>query len=282
MVSVFDFIDFREYLREYYRDKKNVNPHFSYQMLAEKAGIRNRGFVYNIIKGTHKVSKAHCVKLSKALNHVKKEARYFEAIVGFTQAKNEEERTASLELMQQLVSIEKIPAVLIGKEHYEFLSHWYHSAIRSLIDMYPVGENIETVCAMIYPPITVTEAKKSVELLERLGLIAMGDDNLYHVTEKNLAADKKLAAIARNRYYLECTELAKQAVLRPSSKKNIVSALTLGISRSSYERIYDETMRFKDQLIEIANSDERADRVYHYQLHFFPLTAAADEKGGIA
>ena len=83
MVIVFDYLDFRKYLRAYYREHKKQNCFFSYQVLTEKAGFNNRGFVYNIIKGTKKLTKSHCYKLSQALGHSKKEAEYFENIVAY-------------------------------------------------------------------------------------------------------------------------------------------------------------------------------------------------------
>jgi len=74
MMTIFDFTDFREYLRNYYREKKQSNPSFSYQLLTQKAGFNNRGFLFNIIKGTKKLTKTHCYQLSKALGHNRKEA----------------------------------------------------------------------------------------------------------------------------------------------------------------------------------------------------------------
>ena len=278
MTDLFQFTDFREYLRRYYDDRKKRNPRFSYQLLAQKAAIRNRGFIYNIIKGTHKVSKDHCRKLSLALNHTKKEARYFAAIVNFTQAKNEEERTEFLEEIRHIRTIENIPQSIISREHYEYLSKWYYSAIRSFIDLYPIRDNYELICEKIYPPVTVAEVKKSLALLERLGLIEKDEKGIFRVTGKSVKADKNLARIAMSRFHLECTELAKQAILHPPSKDFIVSSLTLGISEKTYAQLHEETIRFKNRVIELANADEHADRVYQYQLALFPLTSTGEQR----
>ncbi len=278
MTDLFAYTDFREYLRQYYAEKKKSNPRFSYQLLAEKAQIVNRGFIYNIIKGTHKVSKVHCRKISRALRHSKKETRYFAAIVGFTQAKSEEDRTEYLEEIQYIRNIRNTPSCLIGKEHHEYLSKWYHSAIRSLIDLYPISDNYEFICEKIYPPITIPEAKKSIELLERLGIVTKDNNGILRVTDKSLKADKELAKIALHRFHLECTELAKQSILHSPSKQRIVSSLTLGISEKTYELFREETMKFKNRLIDLANVDKDADRVYQYQLVLFPLTTSTPKR----
>ena len=44
------------------------------------------------------------------------------------------------------------------RDQYEFYSKWYHSAIRSLIDMYPFKDDYSWLAKNVYPPIT-REAK---------------------------------------------------------------------------------------------------------------------------
>ena len=187
MTDIFEFTDFREYLRNYYKEKKKENSRYSYQLLTQKAGFNNRGFLFNIIKGKKKLTKTHCFQLSKALGHKKKEATYFETLVAYAQAKNEQERTYYLEQIQQSKTIKKVTLQLIEKEQYEYLSKWYHSAVRSIIDMYKINTNFEKISRMIFPPITVEQVKKSIELLERLQIIpvdrVLPHDDRHHRTQ---------------------------------------------------------------------------------------------------
>ena len=67
MINIFDYSDFRKYLTDYYEDKKKDNPNFSYQVIANKAGVKNRGFIYNIINGDKVLSKSNTFKISQAL-----------------------------------------------------------------------------------------------------------------------------------------------------------------------------------------------------------------------
>ncbi len=137
MVNIFDYTDFKKYLADYYEEKKSKNPNFSYQYLADKAGFKNRGFIYNIINGNKNVSKSNCFKISYALEHNKYEAEYFENLVAFYQAKNLKEINYFFDKINQIKNRGKgyTKTQLIRQDQYEFYSKWYHSAIRSIIDM---------------------------------------------------------------------------------------------------------------------------------------------------
>lgn len=282
MTDIFEFTDFREYLRTYFEEKKKDNPRFSYQLLTQKAGFNNRGFLFNIIKGKKKLTKTHCFQLSQALGHKKKEASYFETLVAYAQAKNEQERTYYLEQIEQNRTNQTIAPQLIGKNQFEFYTKWYHSAVRALIGIIPFSGNFEMLTRLIFPPITSQQAQRSVELLERLELIAKGKDGVYRLTGKSIQASDDISQLALNRFHIECTELAKQSLIYSNAELRFKSSITLGISSETFNEIVEETCRFRAKIVELANNDNKADRVYQYQLVFFPLSNVAvhDDIGG--
>jgi uncharacterized protein (TIGR02147 family) len=122
------------------------------------------------------------------------------------------------------------------------------------------------------PQITKEQAKRSVQLLERLGFIARGKGGVYYMTESRIRAGEEVSQAARCRYHSEYTELAKQSIKEYSPDTHEVLSLTLGISERTLEIIKKETKQFKERIIELANGEKRADRVYQYQLILFPLT----------
>ena len=66
---------------------------------------------------------------------------------------------------------------LLRQDQYEFISKWYHVVVRSLVDMYQFKNDYKWLAKMVNPPITVNQAKQSISLLERLGLIAKQKDS---------------------------------------------------------------------------------------------------------
>lgn len=279
MTDIFTFIDFREYLKTFYEYKKSVNPAFSYRYFAEKAGFNNKGFLFNIIKGTKKITRTHCYQLSEALGHSKKETEYFENIVAYAQAKSEKERSHFLKEALRIVNSDNAHIQMMRKDQFEYYSTWYHSAVRSLIDIMTVTDNYQELCSRLNSRITVPQVKKSIKLLERLELIAKDENGVYRLTHKIIRTSKEISRTARNQFHTDCIALADKALqTQPPESRNAVS-ITMGISDDAYRSIVEETQTFIQNLANIVNNDTRnPDRVYQYELLLFPLSTNKKDK----
>jgi uncharacterized protein (TIGR02147 family) len=274
MTSVFDYTDYRKYLKDYYKEKKAVNPGFSYQLFADKAGFKDKSCIFGILKGKRHLSKSGIYKISKAINHNKYEAEYFENLVSFNKAKELNERNHFFDRINNVKNYSKGAgnAKLVRMDQYEYYANWYHSAIRSLIDMYNFKDDYKWLAKMVYPRITPRQARLAVELLERLGMIIRQKNGIYKVSDKSITTGKYVLSLAVQNFHVECASLASKAIKElPRGKRNI-TGLTLGISKKSYERICEEVQTFQEKIMDIANKDDEADRVYFFNFHLFPGT----------
>ncbi len=283
MVNIFDYTDFRKYLEDYYNEKKNRNLNFSYQYLAKKAGFNNRGFAYNIVKGKKNLSRANCFKVSQALRHNRDETDYFENLVAFNQAKALEEKQHFFEKLRQIKARGKgySKAQLVCHDQYEFYSRWYHSAVRSLIDMYTFRNDFKWLARMVTPAITAKQARLSVELLKKLGMIKRLKNGTCGIAHKSITTGKEVVGLAVQNFHGECADLAKNAIRNMAKENRSITGLTLGISKASYDRIVEETLRFQENIMDIANADQNADRVYQYNFHIFPVSKADNGRKAI-
>ena len=282
MTTVFDYSDYRKYLEDYYNEKKAENNAFSYQSLARKAGFNNRGFAYNIVNGKKNLSPANCHRISEALRHNKYEAEYFETLVAFNHAKDVKEKNRCFEKLCQIKMRGRgfSKTQIVNKNQYEYYSRWYHSAVRSIIGMYKFKNDYKWLARMVTPTITVKQAKKSVTLLKELGMITKQKTGCYALSDTSISTGKEVVGLAVQNFHSECTDLANNAIQTVSKDNRNITGLTLGISKTSYGRICDEIARFQDEIMEIANSDEEADRVYQLNFHLFPMSKSDNEKKG--
>jgi uncharacterized protein (TIGR02147 family) len=51
VADVFQYLDYRAFLRDYYKEKKAASKTFSYVNFARKAKISSSGFLLHVIKG---------------------------------------------------------------------------------------------------------------------------------------------------------------------------------------------------------------------------------------
>ncbi len=240
MANVFEFDDYRNYLKECFKKIKQRNPHFSYEAFSKRLGFNNKGFIYRIINECLKRGKKNikrlplnrCEKISAALKHTPAEAEYFENLVAMAQARNEKEKTYYYKKSRYFISETKM--CLLRKDQCEYYSKWYYSAIFSLIEIFPIKDNFAEAGAMLTPPITTAEAKKSIELLERLGLIKLGEDGFYHHTkEKKLKTGVDMPQEVKNKAHIKYTELAKKSIINEPPHTRHAVSMTLGISRGT-------------------------------------------------
>ncbi len=271
---IFDYTDYKKYLAELYKVRKAENKGFSYNALSMRAGFKNKGFIYNVINSNKRLSKESTIKLSMALNHNKQETEYFENLVFFNQAEELKERNYYYE---KLIAVKPCKqnvgeAYKLMQDQYAYYSDWRNSAIRSLIGLYPFKDDYAWLAKSLYPRIKPKEVKKSIQLLENLGLIKKGKDGIYKLAEKHITTGKEVTGLAVQNFHKASAILASEAIANlPKSKRNI-TGITLGISKKTYTRICEEIAQFRSRIIDLADSDEGADRVYQLNFHFFPIS----------
>ena len=273
-ISIFAYTDYRKYFADYYNEQKKLNPVFSYQYFSDKAGFRNKGFIFNVIKGTKNLSRSSIVKICRAINLNKVEADYLDSLVSFNQAVNYNEKNFYYEKLNSIKAGNGADseALKMRAEHYEFYSKLHHSAIRSLIDMHAFKDDYKKLANMVYPPITPKQARKSVELLAKLGLIIKQANGVYKISDKSITTGREVLSLGVLNFHLESMELAAKALKDLPAERRDISGLTLGISAKGYEKIRDEIYNFQGKVMKIANDDNPADRVYQLNFHFVPLS----------
>jgi uncharacterized protein (TIGR02147 family) len=281
MPNVFTYLDYRKYLADYYEEQKAKAPGFSYQILSNKAGFGNRGFIFNVIKGVKSLSKSSIVKLCRALKLSKTEADYFENLVSFNQADNFSERDFYYERLNssRVTNPEASKAQKLRQDQFEFYSKWYHSVVRSLIDMHHFKGDYKQLAKMVHPRITEKQAKNSVALLEKLELIKKQADGSFKLTSQSITSlGTEAINLGLQKFHLENMQLAAKALQELPGQKRDISGLTLGISEKTVQKIRDEIRSFQNRIMEIANGDTEADRTYQLNFYLFPTSQPDNER----
>jgi uncharacterized protein (TIGR02147 family) len=281
MPDIAHYVDYRPFLADYYRECKKDNPAFSYQMLSQKAGIKSRGFLHNVIKGRRALSPSNVFGLARAMKLSPAQTEYFDVLVAFTNAATQEERAYQY---QRLLAIRGTgrgawtPQIL-RREQYEFYAKLHHVAVRSLVDLLGFNGDYARLARLVWPPISVAEARRSVALLLKLGLIAKVPGGKYKVTSKSVATPPEVADVTVLGFHAQAGQAALSAISRLPRNKRNVSSVTLGISGKTYERVCEEIQAFRRRLVRMAEEDKEADRVCQLNFQLFPLSTPTTQGG---
>jgi uncharacterized protein (TIGR02147 family) len=269
MVSVYDYFDYRKFLSESYRERKAVNPAFSYRYLAAKAGFSSAGFFTKILQGTTNISMKSAIAFAVLFKLTKQETRYFEVLVQFNQAQTHEEKK---HFFEQLLSMKQTTGKKLVSQQYELFSTWYYVVIRELLNFYPFYDDFKELASMVVPPIRESEAKKAIAVLERLGLVTKNPDGCYEQTDAVISTGESWSSLAIEQFQIATAALAGGAIGGIPKEQRDISTCTLSISAKTLETIRERARQFRKEVLELARADSFADRIYHMNLHLFPVS----------
>jgi uncharacterized protein (TIGR02147 family) len=270
MKSLFEYYDYREYLKDFMAAKKAINKHYSLRTISDKAGFKARDYILRVMNGSRNLSEKGIRMLSQALHHSEKEATYFENLVLFNQAKEAPLKELYFRKIQEN-SKQSICKKLLENQ-YSYLSNWYIVVLRSLLTMIDSCSDFRTIGKMLDPPLTESETRKAVELLIELGMIRKDPKGQYHVETTNISVGNEIQSIALFNLHKIFIDLSRRSLDVHSSEERDISGITMSISTNGYKKIQSELKEFRKKIMDIAANDSDEDRVYHLNLHLFPVT----------
>jgi uncharacterized protein (TIGR02147 family) len=280
MKALINYTDFRAYLNDWITERKQQGLPGSNRWFAMKMEINSTSWLTSILKGVKGLSKETTNKLSQILKHSPMESRYFETLVLFNQARTVAERNQyyqDLTKLQNLKEIRKITA-----NQYDLYSVWYHTVIRSLVGMHPFKsseKDFELLASMISPPITVSQARKSVNLLLDLDIIRINDHDYFELTSTAITTGENIQSLAVANFQQETLRLAQEAIDRYNRSERYIGTITIGVSEQAFSQIKQLLIETSNKIAEIANADANAERVYQINLQAFPLSSTIEKNG---
>lgn len=282
MPDIFDYTDFREYLKDFYTHQKKSLKCFSYKYFSNKAGFKNKGFIYNIFNGGKRLSKTNVFRLCRAMNLTRHECDYFENMVAYNQSASPDEREHFFRLMQsaKVPGRKRTKTQTVRSDQYEFYSQWYHSVIRSLVDLQKAGDDYKWLAKNVLPPISAWDARRSMELLKRLGIVIKTPGGAYKIKDQSISTGHEVRNTALFAFYLQHLKLAADALQKVPRDKRNFSGITLGISKATYGRICEELQELTEKILALAEEDSNADSVYQLNFQLYPVSRTVNKEKG--
>jgi uncharacterized protein (TIGR02147 family) len=274
IISVRDYSDYRAFLRDFYATRKAVNRNFSFRMLSQKAGINSSGFFKQIIEGKRNLTAETLGKACQALGLKDGDAEYFQDLVSFNQAKTMKEKNLYFE---KLIDQQKRRNFRrIHEDRYDYFSEWYHCVVRELAVLDDRGDDPARLAAGVRPPITARQAAQSLQLLERLGFLKREDGRLVQA-DPLVSTGYDIKSHLVKKFQVDMLKKAIDIYERPSQDEpRLMSCNVFALSSAEYDRFVEALRSLRAQLMTLAHSQARPDRIYALNLNFFPCSGKLD------
>jgi uncharacterized protein (TIGR02147 family) len=269
MLNIFSYLDYREYLEDFYKQKKAENRVFSYQLFANSAGFKSKSFIKLVIDGKKNLTPESAVKLNNVLKLNEKSFSYFNDLIAFSQCRSIQERNYHFEKLMQY-NKRSVGRTMLIQQH-KLYSKWYYGVIRELAAAVDFHDDFELLGKLLKPAISARKARDAVKTLLRLGLIHKHEGR-YVQTDAVITTGDEVRSLAVANFHTRNCVLAANAIDTVESSARDISCLVLGLSDSGFQQIKDEISTFRKKLLTIAENEKSFSRVYHINFQAIPVS----------
>ncbi len=276
-VNVFEFLDYRAYLRAYYTAEKERRPAFSHRFFSRLAGLRSPNFLKLVMDGERNLGPETVPKFIKALGLTGEAASFFADLVTFTQAESVADKNRAFERIS--ASRRFRSARRIEGDLFKYLSHWYYPAIRELAAREDFQENPKWIAAQLRPKIPATDAATALNLLLSLGLLVRDAETGKIVRgEPTLTTEHQSLSLATVNFHRQMLERASASIENTKREHRDLAALTVCVQPATAALVKERIHRFREEMTQLCDADTKGNTVYQLNVQWFPLSAVPGEE----
>ena len=273
MKSVFEYRNYREYIRDFYESRKKCSA-FTWREFAKLAGFSSSGFLKLVCDGKTRLSKVAVEKVVPALGLSGAQAEYFRQMVTFCDSQQPDVRRTSFERMMKIASENRVE--FLEAKSFAYFSSWANPALRELAPIMKGASPLEMGHTLV-PAISAAEARESLDLQESLGLLKKDECGNYVQTSEGVSSTREVISATVVNMQKQYAHLAAESLERYTREYRHISGMTMGLDREAYERLAAELDAFRKKVAEIVSNVKSYDRVYRMNLQLFPLSKKVEK-----
>ena len=277
MKDVLTYTGYRQYIADYYADKKAKSA-FTWQEFARAAGFSSPVYLKYVSEGRFNLSDEAAFRVAVAMHLVDYEQEYFCEMVKFDHAKKDSDKKAAFNKMLAIAEAHK--AKILEGEAFRFFGDWKNPVLRELAPAMPGAKPLALAHAC-RAKVSAAEVTETLNFLVKAGLLQKDEDGNYKQTEKSVTTGPmEVTPLAVRNLHRQMGEFALDTIEGVPQDKRHFSGVTVGVTREAYEEIVQEIAEFRKRVIAIATRDSATDEVYRLNMQFFPMTNKGENKKG--
>jgi len=270
-IDIFNYMDYKEFLKDYYRCRHAQDRTFSHRKISELLGDKSPSFFLKVMQDGRKLKAEQLDALPAILQLDSGEASYFKVLYHYGNAKNKSDREFWL---SQILSKCNTGRSDLGEASVQFYAHWLNSPVRAALSFIDIDNDTTPLVRTIRPRPTPTQVKESLQTLKKLGLIARNAQGFWKPAQSAVFARSAVHESLLKSYRLQSLDLARDALLGTGSDWPMhFYTTTFSISEEAWNRLNDRLQKFRQEMRSIINEDESPPaRVVQLQQIAFSMT----------
>lgn len=266
---MFEYLDSREFLRDYYAHQKEHEYGFSYRVFARRAGCKSSNFPHLVMRGKRNLSRDSAIRFAEACGLKGGEVEYFSDLVAFNQAKSQREKEHWYQSLTKHSQFRRVHHLTEAQASY--FSHWYIPAIRELAAREDFACDPAWLSQVLVPAITESQAKRALKTLQILGLLTHSAEGKVRPAQGLVSSGGPLGHHLVKFHRAMLARASDAIELAPREEREI-SSLTVCVSHERMLILKDEIRAFRKHLLQTAEADDCPERVVQIGFQLFPLS----------
>lgn len=276
-VSVFRFLDYRDFLAALYAAAKKAQTTYSYLKFAADLGFSETNVIRLVIARKRRLSRKSARTLCDALRFDNRERAYFFALVDCLSVAPGPRKEALFEKALRMQHEEMAETAASGI--LEYFSSWHHVVIRELVGLADFSPEADWINGRLLQHISPREIAASLKLLEGLGFIAFNQEkNRWVQTDKTVSTPMEVRGVGLRRFHREILELTREAFDHTKAADRTVHAVTVRLPHERAMKLKLEIQEFVSRILAMEQEAGADDEIFQVNLHLFPITSDRKRK----
>jgi uncharacterized protein (TIGR02147 family) len=269
-VNVFEYLDYREFLRAFYQAKKATEYGFSYRAFSRRAGLRSTNYLKLVMDGERNLTPEMANQFARGCGLEQQAADYFCELVAFNQTQNTAERNRCYERLSRFKQYRTIHRLDAAQAAYH--STWYIPAIRELVARSDFSEDPKWIARTLQPRITAEEAERALGTLSSLGLLTRDEAGRLRQSQPLVTTGAGPLGHHVVNYHRAMLERAAEALDSVPRDEREISSVTLCVSQDVMLDLKERIREFRRELLQVAELGGAPERVVQINFQLFPLS----------
>lgn len=266
-MDIYQYDDFRLFLKERYHQKMLEVPKYSYRKFAKEAGFANPGYLNDVIKGFKPLSEHAAEQMGKAFQLKVHETEFLKLLAAFGQAKTADRKNSFYK--QILARRNRSRFTRLNPALSRYYQDYRYGLVRGAIEVLDFRGDYDALAAFLDPPIPVAMVKKLVRDLAEWRLVEQGPDGRYQTTPTMVEPAPNLMGMSRQ-INAEWLVQAKEALHRLPREKRHVSTMILNISDGLSKELNEMIEKFREEVFKKVEADRKPERIVQLSIAYIP------------
>lgn len=256
-------LDYRSILREEFAARRIRNQRYSARAFSRDLGV-SPGFLSQVLHGRKALNEERALKIADRLMWGKDKRKAFTILVRSEAARDPKAKARIQEELNPDIH-KPIDFRDLDADAFRVISDWYHFAIVELAKTDVFRLDAAWVAKRL--SITADQATKSIERLERLGLVERSDSILKPAAHYKM---RDVPSTAIRSFHCQMLKKADSALRQQSFDQRDFSGITMAIDPTRIPEAKERLRQFRRELMTYLEGGKKT-AVYHLGMQLFRL-----------